>query len=97
MPEIDEVKSETRAILARVIPPIQIVRIEATEAPDSGGENSLWLKIVVRRRPLRDDARKMPRVVDQLRSWLASRKDDRFPYVELITEKEEEELRHMSA
>jgi hypothetical protein len=96
MPEIEEIGAEAKTILARVLPSLQVVRIEAHDAPDSGGDDSLWLKIVVKQRPSRDRARKMAEVVDQLRSWLASKRDNRFPYVQLTTESEQEQLRRMA-
>lgn len=90
----EEIESEARALLARIIPSLEIARLDVTDSVDSDGEPSLRLKIVARQRPPRDDTQNMPVFVDQLRTWLALRKDERFPYVRLITESEERELQH---
>jgi len=94
MTDLDELKAQTELILARIFPAVEIRTIEADETLDSGGDESLRITIVVRQRPPRAEAQKMSNVVDQLRSWLAAKGDDRFPYVKLLSEAEERRLQH---
>ena len=74
------------------MPSLQIARLEVSDYFDWEGIEALSLKIVARQRPPRAEASNMVVFVDQLRTWLALRGDERFPYVRLITESEEREL-----
>jgi hypothetical protein len=87
-----DVTAAVEHILARTLPSLRIIRIEATDLIDTSGDESLDVKIVVGERPSRELARKTADVVDQLRSWLAEQHDSRFPYLHLTTEREEAEL-----
>jgi hypothetical protein len=89
-----DIEIEARTILSRIMPSLQIARLEAGDYFDWEGNEALSLKIVASQRPPREEASKMVVFVDQLRTWLALRDDERFPYVRLLTESEERDLLH---
>jgi len=90
-----DIRTAVESILHRTLPSLRVVRIEASEIIDTSGDESLDVKVVVRERPSRELARRTADVVDQLRTWLAERQDERFPYFHLTTEREEAELAQM--
>jgi hypothetical protein len=94
MTDVEQLRRETRSIVERVSPSIDVLRIDAEEMVDSAGDISLQVTVLVKQRPSHT-ARFVSNVVDQLRSWLVSKRDDRFPYVNLITESEERELQRV--
>ena len=95
MVAIDELKVELGRIIQANIPTIKLIRIEATEGSDSDGQQSLWIKAIIRTRPLepREMAQKSNAVVDQLRTWMTKYGDERFPYFDFLTEQDEKEIR----
>jgi len=88
----EDIKAEVGTIVRRNMPSVDVVRIDPKPVTDSDGEPSLRITVVVRQHPPRDESRKLSDVVDQFRTWLAKRDDDRFPYFRLISEQEEREL-----
>lgn len=91
---IDTLKTEVSRIIRANIPAIQLLRIDITEGADSDGQQSIWINAIIKTRPLepREMARKSSMVVDQLRTWMTSYDDERFPYFDFLTEQDEQEL-----
>ncbi|MGD0864043.1 MAG: hypothetical protein ABSA49_00660 [Rhizomicrobium sp.] len=88
----DEMKVEVTKIVGRVMPSVEIARVNSKAITDSNGDASIAITIVVRQRPPRKEAEKLVEVVDQFRTWLVNRNDERFPYFRLLSEDEEREL-----
>jgi hypothetical protein len=94
--EMDELKSAVQEIVTRNMPSMKIVRINSEDGFDSDGDESLFIRVVMRSRPSREASR-YPEVVDQLRTWLATKDDRRFPYMDFVTEEDERELQQTEA
>lgn len=88
---MDALSAKVRDLVARNIPAVQVVRVNSEPIVDSTGDDSLGIGVVLSARP-EDQSAKYAAVVDQLRTWLAEQEDERFPYIEFITEQEETEL-----
>jgi hypothetical protein len=97
MIKTDEISGRLKEIVKRTVPLLDVVRVETIPYLDSTGDPSYAAKVIIRRRLGPEEMQKMPQVVDQLRTWMASKDDDRFPYVRVITEDEERELQALES
>lgn len=91
----DEMKVEIQRLFGEKIPSAQIVHLEIDPIIDSAGESSLRIKVVVRRRPPREESKRLIEVVDLFRTWLVNHDDERFPYFRLLSEDEERHLQQV--
>jgi hypothetical protein len=89
----DETKSEVISLLKAKFPKSGTSRVDVADGTDWQGEPSIDIRIVFRRNPSKDEMRyARPRLIDELRTWLSKRGDERFPYFSFLTEKDEKEL-----
>jgi len=95
MPTKVEMEGKIGEILGRIMPAAVVERIEARAMVDSVGENSLSIKVIVRERPPEQEVARLFEVVDEFRTWLASRDDERFPYFRLLSRAEEREIQEV--
>ncbi|MBV8799320.1 MAG: hypothetical protein JOY77_08710 [Alphaproteobacteria bacterium] len=89
--KMEALSAKVRDLVARNIPSVHVVRVSSDPIVDSTGDDSLGIRVVLDARPA-DQSSKYATVVDQLRTWLAEQEDQRFPYIDFITEQEEQEL-----
>jgi hypothetical protein len=89
MVDTDATRTEIQELLKAKLPGVPF-RIDVKERPDSEGEPSLYILIISKDSPPKVEVRQT--LVDELRAWLGKSRDDRFPYVSFIAEKEEQEL-----
>jgi len=92
MTGVAETKAEVGQLLKQKLPKAEVARIDVREQPDAEGQPSFYIYVVFRSSPSRDELRQTNTLVDQLRTWLGQKGDERFPYFSFITEKDEKEL-----
>lgn len=92
----DEMATEVTAIVQKKMPSARVNRVVAKPIIDSDSENSLSITVVVHDRPPEREAGKMVEVVDEFRTWLVGRSDERFPYFRLLSEADERELQQIN-
>ena len=87
-----ETADETKALLKLNLPKAIVERVDVRQSTDSDGQASLDVWIVFKTRPPKEEMRQANNVIDELRTWLQTKGDGRFPYFEFITTQEEKEL-----
>lgn len=88
----EDFENEVKHLLDRNYPELDVARVDVRDIIDSAGEPSLDVIVILRRRPAKRDIERNWQVMDQFRTWLAGRNDDRFPYFRFLTEQEERDL-----
>jgi hypothetical protein len=96
MTPYDEMASEVTAIVQRKMPSAKVNRVTAKPFIDSDSENSLSITVFVLDRPPDEETGKLVEVVDEFRTWLVGRSDERFPYFRLLSEADERELQQIN-
>jgi len=93
MVTVEQAKSEVVSLLKMRFPKSVPSRIDVAARTDSDGEPSIEITVIFRGNPAKEEMRyARPRLIDDLRTWLAKNHDDRFPYFSFLTEKDEKEL-----
>jgi hypothetical protein len=93
MTNVGQTKAEVERLLREKFPKSAISRVDVEEISDSDGEPSLGVWVVFRTRPAKAEMRYQKNsLIDELRTWLSKKGDDRFPYFSFITERDEKAL-----
>ncbi|HVA90926.1 MAG TPA: hypothetical protein VNL71_13920 [Chloroflexota bacterium] len=88
-----EAQAKLQSILNQQIPGAAAQEIAVRPGFDADGDESLFVKVVFREWPDSADSRRRNAVADDFRSWLITAKaDERFPYFDFTTEKDELEI-----
>jgi hypothetical protein len=94
--DVAELDAVVRNLVSRNMPSVKVVKVTYEEAFDSEGDESIFIRVLMHKRPPKAYS-KYAEVVDQLRTWLAGKGDNRFPYVEFVSEQDEKELQRADA
>lgn len=92
----DEMAAQVTAIVQKKMPSAKVNRVVARPFIDSDSQNSLSVTVFVHDRPPDDETGKLVEVVDEFRTWLVGRGDERFPYFRLLSEADERELQQIN-
>jgi hypothetical protein len=92
MTDLKAYARQIEELLSSNYPDLRVATVRIREITDSIGDPSLDITVLLQERPERIDQEKTWRAMDQFRTWLANRDDDRFPYYRFLTEDEEREL-----
>ncbi len=87
-----ETETEVRQLLKAKLPKASVARVDVREGADSEGEASLNVEVVFSFPPAKDEMRQANNVIDEFRTWLTQKGDDRFPYFSFLTEQDKKEL-----
>jgi hypothetical protein len=95
VPHFDQAAAERkiRELLRAHMPRVEPLRVEVREGADFSGDPSLFVDIVLRKRPVPYRPGEKSAIIRSFRTWLAKEaEDDRFPYLRLVSEADLREL-----
>lgn len=92
MVEMKAAEKEVMRLVKDLFTGAELERVRIDEGLDSGGDPSLFVRVVFETWPDQKESRKSAAVVDKFRTWLATKGDDRFPYFSFLTIADEKEL-----
>jgi hypothetical protein len=92
-----EAKEEILHLLQLNLPKVDVSRVDVRESADSDGLPSLDVDVVFRLFGLHEITAQANTIVDEFRTWLVGKRDDRFPYFSFTTEQDEKEISDSAA
>ncbi len=87
------IREVTQEVLARVLPKIEIGRVDVRDYADGSDEEALEITIVLAKgKTVGLNGRELAKVLGEVQTALSRQGDDRFPYLRYLTAHEVKQL-----